>query len=199
SPPDFDTFWREGYVEIPRKAEEYVMFAEFRVDPETAKLHTPSGRIELYSEKIAGFGYPDCPPHASWIEPAEWLGAEAADEYPLHLVSSQPRERLHSQLDPGPVSAAAKVAGREPVLIHPSDAAERGIKDGDVVRLFNARGACLAGAVVSDGIRQGVVQLSCGAWYDPADDEGRLCAHGNANMLTRDAGTSRLGQGPSSA
>jgi biotin/methionine sulfoxide reductase len=197
--PDFESFWREGWVELPRKAEEYVMFQDFRADPDAHKLHTGSGRIELFSEKIESFGYADCPPHASWIEPAEWLGGEAAGLYPLHLVSSQPQQRLHSQMDPGPVSAAAKIGGREPVLINPYDAAERGITDGAVVRLFNARGACLAGAVISDGVRQGVVQLSCGAWYDPTDAEGRLCAHGNANMLTRDAGTSRLGQGPSSA
>ena len=69
-----------------------------------------------------------------------------------------------------------------------------------MVRLFNARGACLAGAVVTDAAAPGVVRLSCGAWYDPVDaNEAAICAHGNANVLTRDQGTSRLGQGPSSA
>ena len=70
-----------------------------------------------------------------------------------------------------------------------------------MVRVFNDRGACFAGAVVTDAVRPGVVRLSCGAWYDPAGDAARtpLCAHGNANVLTRDHGTSRLGQGPSSA
>ena len=53
---------------------------------------------------------------------------------------------------------------------------------------------------VSDTVSAGVVQLSCGAWYDPADGgEQSMCLHGNANVLTRDQGTSRLGQGPSSA
>ena len=50
------------------------MFGDFRADPEQHKLRTPSGKIELYSEKIAGFGYDDCPPHPTWIEPWEWLG-----------------------------------------------------------------------------------------------------------------------------
>ncbi len=69
-----------------------------------------------------------------------------------------------------------------------------------MVRLFNARGACLAGAVVTDAVAPGVVRLSCGAWYDPSTAAtAQLCAHGNANVLTRDRGTSRLGQGPSSA
>jgi biotin/methionine sulfoxide reductase len=53
---------------------------------------------------------------------------------------------------------------------------------------------------VSDSIGAGVVKLSCGAWYDPTDDsELALCRHGNPNVLTRDQGTSKLGQGPSSA
>jgi biotin/methionine sulfoxide reductase len=190
--PEFEEFWERGWVELPRRSEEYVLFADFRADPEQHKLRTPSGRIELYSKEIAGFGYDDCPPHPSWIAPSEWL--------PLHLVSSQPRHKLHSQMDPGPVSARGKVEGREALAINPSDAHARGIAAGDVVRVFNMRGACFAGAVLSETVRPGVVRLSCGAWYDPADAaEDAACAHGNANVLTRDHGTSRLGQGPSSA
>jgi biotin/methionine sulfoxide reductase len=198
--PDFDTFWAQGYLEIPAAAEEYVIFGDFRVDPDKHKLRTPSGRIELYSEKIAGFGYDDCPPHATWMEPWEWLGGNDAGKFPLHLVSSQPRDKLHSQMDHGPVSALGKVAGREAIAINPADADARGIKDGDVVRVHNRRGSCLAGAIVTDAVMLGVVKLSCGAWYDPADDSDEpLCLHGNANVLTRDQGTSKLAQGPSSA
>jgi biotin/methionine sulfoxide reductase len=104
-------------------------------------------------------------------------------------------------MDPGPVSAGGKVAEREAISINPADAAARGIRDGDVVRVHNARGACLAGAIVTDTVSAGVVRLSCGAWYDPADDSGDepLCRHGNPNVLTRDQGTSKLAQGPSSA
>ena len=196
--PDFDRFWAEGFLEIPKGAEEYVMFDKFRADPLAHKLTTPSGRIELYSEKIAGFGYDNCPPHATWIEPSEWSGSAAAEKYPLHLVSSQPRHKLHSQMDAGPISARGKIGGREAVTIHPDDARRRGIEAGDVVRIYNDRGACLAGAVISDTMSPGVAKLSCGAWYDPAGGEdGALCAHGNANMLTHDRGTSKLSQGPS--
>ena len=198
--PDFDTFWQQGWFEIPSGTDEYVIFRDFRADPAKHPLRTPSGKIELYSERIAGFGYQDCPPHPTWIAPAEWLGADMAAAYPLHLVSSQPRDRLHSQMDPGPVSVGGKVADREAMAIHPDDAQARGLADGDVARVFNGRGACLAGVIVSDAVRPGVVRLSCGAWYDPADEgEDALCLHGNANVLTRDQGTSQLGQGPSSA
>jgi biotin/methionine sulfoxide reductase len=198
--PDFDTFWKAGYLEIPAASEEYVIFGDFRADPDQHRLRTPSGKIELYSEKIAAFGYDDCPPHPTWIEPWEWLGGRDAKTYPLHLVSSQPRDRLHSQMDCGPVSAGGKIAGRQAITIHPADAKARGINAGDVVRVHNARGSCLAGAVISDTVSAGIVNLSCGAWYDPADGgEQALCLHGNANVLTRDQGTSKLGQGPSSA
>jgi biotin/methionine sulfoxide reductase len=102
-------------------------------------------------------------------------------------------------MDAGPVSARGKVAGREAVAIHPHDAEKRGIKDGDVVRVYNSRGACLAGAVLVDSMLPGVAKLSCGAWYDPTGSEdGAVCVHGNANMLTHDRGTSKLSQGPSS-
>ncbi len=63
-------------------------------------------------------------------------------------------------MDPGPVSARGKIAGREAVAIHPEDAQRRRIADGDLVRVFNARGACLAGAEVTEAVRPGVVRLS---------------------------------------
>ena len=104
-----------------------MLFAEFRADPENNPLRTPSGRTELYSDEIAGFAYDDCPLHPAWIEPAEWLGGGQASAFPLHLVSNQPRRRLHSQMDAGPVSARGKIAGREALAINPADAQSRGI------------------------------------------------------------------------
>jgi biotin/methionine sulfoxide reductase len=194
--PSFEDFWAAGHVELPLPANPPVLFEAFRRDPRAHPLKTPSGRIELFSEKIAGFGYDDCPGHPVWLEPAEWLGSERARTYPLHLLSNQPRSRLHSQLDCADVSRDAKVAGREPVCLNPEDAAARGISSGDVVRIHNVRGACLAGAVVTDAIRRGVVQLSTGAWFDPLDPAqiGSLDKHGNPNVLTLDKGTSRLAQ-----
>jgi biotin/methionine sulfoxide reductase len=192
--PDFDE--RRVGARAPLPDDGRVLFAEFRRDPEAHPLATPSGRIEIFSETIAGFGYDDCPGHPAWLEPAEWLGGARARRYPLHLVSHQPSTRLHSQLDCGGVSLANKVRGREPVLIHPDDAARRGIADGDVVRLFNDRGACLAGARLTAAVRPGAVALATGAWYDPEAPAG-LDRHGNPNVLTLDKGTSRLAQGPS--
>jgi biotin/methionine sulfoxide reductase len=100
-------------------------------------------------------------------------------------------------LDFGAYSQSKKIAGREAVRLNPADATRRGIAEGDIVRLFNDRGACLAAAVITDDVMPGVVQLSTGAWYDPQAGSGEypLCVHGNPNVLTRDIGTSRLAQG----
>jgi len=170
-----------------------VLFESFRADPDANPLKTPSGRIELYSERIASFGYDDCPPHPAWLAPDEWLGAPAAKRFPLHLVTIQPPDRLHAQMDPGPVAQANKIAGRELIRLNPSDAAQRKIKWGQVVRVFNERGACLAGAVIDDGVRSGVTVMATGAWYAP-DAKGLELA-GNPNVLSLDVGTSRLTQG----
>ncbi len=161
--------------------------------PRAPPLPTRTGRIQLSSETIAGFGYADCPGHPAWLEPAD---APAAGR-PLWLVANQPATRLHSQFDFGGHSNGMKRRGREVMRIHPADAAPRGIAEGDIVRLFNARGACLATAAVTEDVRAGVVQLPTGAWYDPEDpqDAMALCVHGNPNVLTRDVGTSSLAQG----
>ncbi len=197
--PEFERFWTGGFVLLPEPEVQPPLLADFRADGEAGRLKTPSGRIEIFSETIASFGYDDCPGHPTWIEPDEWLGADLAGRFGLHLISNQPATRLHSQYDCASHSRAGKIAGREPIRINPQDALKRGIRDKDIVRVFNDRGSCLAAAVLSDAVRPGVVQLSTGAWYDPAQPEcdDSLEKHGNPNVLTRDRGTSRLAQGPS--
>lgn len=196
--PEFDALKERGWFEADAPDEPQVLLKAFRDDPEGNPLRTPSGRIEIFSETVAGFGYDECPGYPFWKDPFEWLGA-AEDGASLHLVSNQPKTKLHSQLDHGHYSRSGKINGREPVVIHPEDAGRRNISDGSLVRVFNERGSCLCTAVVSDEVRPGVLQLSTGAWYDPPKDDGAgvSCLHGNPNVLTRDQGTSRLSQGPS--
>ncbi len=191
--PSFEAFWEKGMLDLPMRADDGGVLRRFREDPMAHPLRTPSGKVEIHSATIASFGEADCPGHPAWLAPE--YGPDAAA--PLFLVANQPATRLHSQLDFGGHSSDAKHRGREVARMHPDDAAARGIADGDIVRLFNARGACLAGVVVTDGIRPGVVQIPTGAWYDPQDPEqdAALCVHGNPNVLTRDVGTSALAQG----
>lgn len=195
--PSFETLWSEGTFDIPRPGHDMVMLQSFREHPVDCPLPTPSGLIELSSATIAGFQLPDFPGVPEWHPPKEWLGSERATVYPLHMISNQPRTRLHSQYDHGPVSQDSKIAGREPLMMNTRDARARGLEEGDIVRVFNDRGSFLAGLVVSDAIRPDVIQIATGAWYDPvvSGETGSLDKHGNPNMVTQDVGASSLSQG----
>jgi biotin/methionine sulfoxide reductase len=195
--PAYQDLIRDGWFRPEPPDEPVIMLKAFRDDPVANPLSTATGRIEIYSPTVASFGYDDCPGHAAWIEPLEWLGGDTRN-FPLHLVSNQPSTKLHSQLDHGSYSRAAKIKQREPIMLHPDDAQQRGLRAGDIVRVFNDRGACLAGVIIDYQIRSGVVQMSTGAWFDPLEPgkPGSLCKHGNPNVLTPDKGTSKLAQGP---
>ncbi|GAA5049757.1 molybdopterin-dependent oxidoreductase [Nocardia callitridis] len=193
--PDFDTFWASEHLNLPVPDRAQVLGVDFRADPRRFPLITPSGKIEIFSDTIDGFGYADCPGHPVWLEPEEWLGGAAAARFPLQLIANQPKSKLHSQLDVGSHSRSTKVAGREPVRLHPEDAAARALRDGDLVRLFNERGSCLAGLVVDEAVGVGIAQLSTGAWYDPDPADSSFCRHGNPNVLTTDRPSSTLSQG----
>ncbi|MDX6749943.1 molybdopterin guanine dinucleotide-containing S/N-oxide reductase [Geminicoccaceae bacterium 1502E] len=194
--PEFAAFWERGFIELPEPAGPRTLLEGFARDPEGQRLRTPSGRIEIFSKTIDGFAYDDCPGHPAWLEPEEWLGAAKAARFPLHLISSQPEGKLHSQYDPGGHSRSFKRQGREVLRLNPEDAAARGIEEGALVRVFNDRGACLATAATDGGLMKGVAVLPTGAWFDP-DPETGIERHGNPNALTLDKGTSRLAQGPS--
>ncbi len=195
--PDYKSFRKAGFYKAPDLNEGRVFLSKFFTDPAANPLKTPSGKIELFSETVDRFAYDDCPGHPAWMEPVEWLGAKDK-KFPLHLLSKQPKTKLHSQLDNGTLSQSAKIKGHEPVEMNPDDAKVRGISDGDIVRVFNDRGACLCGVIVTEDIMPGVLIISTGSWYDPVDpaDVSSMCKHGNPNMLSPDISTSKLSQGP---
>ncbi|TKX30114.1 trimethylamine-N-oxide reductase TorA [Campylobacter sp. MIT 12-5580] len=193
--PSFEEFWAKNEpitFEPSMESMEWVRFADFIEDPILNALGTESGLIEIYSESIAKYKYNDCKAHPTWFEPIEWLG-NANENTPFHLLTNHPANRLHSQLCHTSLREKYAVNGREPILINKKDAKKLGIKNGDVVRVFNKRGEVLAGAVLSDDIMQGVVRLCEGGWYDP--DENGLCKYGGVNVLTLDLPTSKLANG----
>lgn len=197
--PAFKEFWEKGYCEFetPEVAKKFVRFEDFRKNPIVNRLGTPSGKIEIFSKKIASYEYDNCKGHPMWFEPMEWLGSEKVDKYPLNLVSPHPKYRLHSQLNNTWLRHLEEVNGREPIWINTKDAKKRGIKSGDVVRIFNDRGQILGGAVVTEYVKEGAVRMQEGAWYDPSEagEPGTLCRHGDVNVLIPDVGTSNLAQG----
>lgn len=200
--PPFDAFWDRGFAALDEGQDapaSWALLGDFVADPAGHPLSTPSGRIEVQSDVIAGFGYDDCPGHPVWRAPEEWLGSPLAQRFPLHLLSPQPAHRLHNQLEAAGPSRKARVAGREPVTFNRQDAQARGIGDGDVVMLYNDRGRVLAGAILSDAVMPGVCILATGATWNPVEDDagGSIDRSGNPNVLTADIGSSRLSQGPS--
>ncbi|QFI39351.1 trimethylamine-N-oxide reductase TorA [Moritella marina ATCC 15381] len=197
--PDFHEFWKEGYFHFG-DGENWTRHADFREDPEVNALGTPSGFIEIYSRKIARFGYEHCKGHPMWFEKTERShGGPKSAEFPVWMQSCHPNKRLHSQMcESEKFRATYTVQGREPVYMNSADAKKRGIKDGDIVRVFNDRGQLLAGAVVDDNYPVNVIRIEEGAWYGPEDESiGSLCTYGDPNNLTIDIGSSELAQATS--
>ncbi|WP_245198526.1 molybdopterin-dependent oxidoreductase [Jiella mangrovi] len=190
TPPSFEEFWQTGYFEMPEPGEPHVMFEGYRQDPAEARVDTPSGKIELFSDSVAA--EPGQPGHPVWLDPEEWLGSAKTSVFPLHLLSPQPDRKLHGQMDFSSYSRGGKIRERECVRLNPDDANARGVEDGADVRIFNDRGSCLAVAKYDAGVLAGVALLPTGATYDP---DGRSDRNSNPNVLTRDVGTSELGQG----
>ena len=153
----FDDFWQEGLARVPIPDEEYkwVRHGDFREDPVKNPLTTKSGKIELYCQAIADMNIPDCPPMATWLEPAEYLGNAKDGE--VHVVSPHPYNRIHSQFAQAELRKELNVQDREFVLINEDLAKSKGISDGDLVELSNERGTLIAGARLSKKIMPGVV------------------------------------------
>ncbi|MBN1321684.1 MAG: molybdopterin-dependent oxidoreductase [Thermoleophilia bacterium] len=179
-------------------------FRKFYEDPKNNPLKTPSGLLEFYSQRLADH-FPDDkerPPFPKWVPKGithdEDLSSERAAMFPLLLVSNHPRWRTHAQGDDNSwarETPTGKVLGfdgykYEPIWIHPSDAEARGIKDGDVVKIFNERGIVLVGARVWERIKPGVVYVDHGSRHDPLVP-GKVCRGGAINTIAPNGITSK--------
>ena len=182
---DLETLKEKNFerMSIDQDEEDYVPFKAFRDDPLKNPLGTPSGKIEIYSEKIAKFNYPEIPGYPIFNKP--FLDRK----FPLRLLSPQPHDKLHSQLQ----VAAEEISKHAILVMNPQDAEERGISEGDLIKIWNSRGSCLATLQPRETIIPGVISLATGAWFSPTEDG--LDISGNPNVLTADTGTSDLGQG----
>ena len=164
---DFERLQREGSVRLS-VPDPWAPFAE-------GGFPTPSGKCQLVAESLAEMGLDPVP---AYVPPREGptSNPERAREFPLAFISPPAHHFLNSTFSAQPTLARRE---SEPFLtIHPDDAAPRGIRDGDMVRTFNDRGAFLARARVSDAARRGVV-VGLSIWWSKMCPGGR-----NANAVT---------------
>jgi molybdopterin guanine dinucleotide-containing S/N-oxide reductase-like protein len=168
---------KEGWEDIPAG------LVEFYEDPENHPLTTPTGKIEFFATGLAEH-FPDDeerPPVPKWIAKGvsheETIGTDRSKIYPLLVMSNHPRWGVHSQHDDVTWFReidTCKVRGADgyqyqPLWMNPADAAARGIKNGDIVALYNDRGTVLAGAYVTQRIIAGAVGIDHGAKFDPLE------------------------------
>lgn len=177
---DFDEF-REKAIHWIEKDEPYVAFKVQIDDPANNPFPTPSGKIEIYSERIAEMNDPKIPPIPKYIEGWEGPGDPLAEKYPLQLITNHWKGRANAQYANIPM---LQEQTPQAVFINSVDAKARGIKDGDRVRVFNDRGETMTPAAVTERITPGVVILPTGTWYEP--DENGVDQAGSANVLTLD-------------
>lgn len=177
---DLNSFKEKGYYKIPLK-EPAIAFREQIENPETNPFPTPSGKIEIFSQRWAEMNDPELPPIPKYIEPWEGPHDPLIKKYPLQLITSHHKARVHSSLYNIPW---LREVDPQRMWINPIDAAARGITDGNEVRVFNERGECRIPVYVTERIMPGVVFLGEGAWFDP-DDTG-VDRGGCPNVLTRD-------------
>ena len=162
-----------------------VAVADFRADPETHPLDPPAGRIEIFSRQLHDLGLPDeVPAVPKYIQ--EWespLGPEA-ERFPLAVIGHHTLGRVHSTHDN---NDWLQEAFPHRVAINRLDARERDIADGDLVRVWNERGAMTLPCRLTDRLMPGVIDVPQGAWWSP--DRQGVDRRGNVNVLSSERAT----------
>ena len=172
---DFATLRKQGWAKVAGRE---APFAD-------GGFPTPSGRCQLAWPADLEAGRDPLPQVILPYECAE-TAPELARRYPLAMISPPARNFLNSSFVN--VDSLRRAEGEPALLLHPLDAAERGIADGQRVRCFNDRGEALARCHVSDDTRQGLVVVF-GVWWRKLSPDGR-----NVNELTHQ-GLTDLGGG----
>ncbi|WP_127959762.1 selenate/tellurate reductase subunit YnfE [Serratia microhaemolytica] len=186
--PSYEALRAIGIYKRKDPQQHFVAYKKFREDPEANPLKTPSGKIEIYSSRLAQIAsswqlaadetISPLPIYAStfegWDDPLR-------SRYPLQMFGFHYKSRTHSSY--GNIDLLERSCQQE-VWINPVDAQQRGILSGDLVRVFNQRGEVRVAAKVTPRIMPGVVAMGQGAWHQ-ANMSGDRIDHGACmNTLT---------------
>jgi len=178
--PTYEELKKAGLYKIIGQGS-VIAAADFREVPESNPLGTETGKIEIYSPHLAAQNDPnEIPAIPKYIPEWEGVSDPLREIYPLMMVGHHAVQRIHSTYDN--VDYLQEVHPQA-LWINSWDAADRGIKNGDEVKVFNERGVVYIPAKVTNRIRPGVTSVPQGAWYTP-DEEGNDI-RGSVNVLTK--------------
>ena len=164
---DMDQLFAQGFTHLKSADGQALPDAPFA----EGKFPSPSGKCEFFSQRLADMGQDGLPDHI-----ANYEVPQVNAEFPLAMISPPARNFLNSSF----VNLKSlRDIETEPVLeMHPTDAQARGIKDGDVISVFNQRGTYHCKAQLNDRARLGVVN-GLGIWWRKLGLNGT-----NVNELT---------------
>lgn len=136
---------KEGHVRLNLGDGPFLPFAQ-------GGFFTPSGKAELYNERMAAAGLD---PVACFVAPQESRHTEAARKFPLELLARKADNYLNTSFCNIP--SLQQLEAPDLLEIHATDAGPRGIREGDWVRVFNDRGEVRLRAHLNGTVQPGVV------------------------------------------
>ena len=162
-----------------------VAFTDFRRDPVKHPLPTPSGKIEIFSKRLHDMNNPaEIPAVPKYIQEWESPFGPEAKKFPLSVVGHHYLSRVHSTLEG---IDWLEEAFPQRLFINPLDAGPRKVKNGDLVKVYNDRGAVIVPCRLTQRIMPGVVALPQGAWWTP--DKNGVDRRGSVNVLSSERWT----------
>ncbi|MGN0298632.1 MAG: DMSO/selenate family reductase complex A subunit [Lachnospiraceae bacterium] len=176
--PPYETLKREGVYRYPH-SKTIIAFEQQRMDVEKTPFPTPSGKVEIYSPALAALHREGVPVIPKYVPAKEGPGSSLQEIYPLQLIGWHTKRRCHSIHDN---NRAMDKLDPQTLRMHPKDAADRNIADGDLVLIFNDRGKIQIPVTLTEDIMEGCVALSQGAWYTP--NQQGVDTRGSINVLT---------------
>ena len=161
------------------KSKPHIAFEDNIRDPQNNPFKTPSGKIEIFSQRLYDMHHPEIPALSHYVPAHEGPEDELAKKYPLQLITWKGKNRANSTQYANPWLQEVQT---QKLWINPIDAENRGISQGDDVRIHNDRGISIIPAEITQRIMPGVVAMPAGAWWAP--DENGIDRGGCANVLS---------------
>ncbi|HGU2487052.1 TPA: DMSO/selenate family reductase complex A subunit, partial [Escherichia coli] len=175
--PDFATL-QKTRRHLFKSAPHIAFEANIR-DPQNNPFPTPSGKIEIFSKRLFDMQDPEIPALSHYVPAFEGPEDKLTAKYPLQLITWKGKNRANSTQYANPWLQEVQT---QKLWLNPQDAKQRGISEGDSVKIYNDRGVSIIPVEITPRIIPGVVAMQAGAWWQP-DAQG-IDRGGCANVLS---------------